>query len=115
MGDVKRPKEIKVRLSVEELKFIDNSAKECRLSREAYIRMRLKGYKPKAMPSIELLNTLNELRFIGNNINQIAFKLHLTGNFDYESYQEHYDKLQQSILEIKEIMVKPEMENYGNN
>ena len=112
---VKRSHEIKVRLSDEELQTLNASARECRLSRESYIRMRLKGYIPKPTPSFELIKTLNELRYIGNNINQIAYKLHLTGNFDVEAYQTQYEKLQDSIYEIKDILVRPDKEDYGDN
>ena len=112
---VKRSHEIKVRLSEEELQTLNASARECRLSRESYIRMRLKGYIPKPTPSFELIKTLNELRYIGNNINQIAYKLHLTGNFDADLYNAQYNKIIDSIYEIKDILVKPDKEDYGDN
>ena len=79
---VKRSHEIKVRLSDEELQTLNASARECRLSRESYIRMRLKGYIPKPTPSFELIKTLNELRYIGNNINQIAKAANTCGTVD---------------------------------
>lgn len=100
----KRDKEIKVRFTVNELKELDDAVKISKLSREAYVRMLIKGYQPRAAPSKELVDTIVQLRKIGNNINQIAMVANKNGLIDGELYQSEYIELQKEINKIMELI-----------
>ena len=103
----KRTNEIKIRLNDNELKHINSLAKESGLSREQYTRMLYKKVVPKPCPSDEMIETINQLRRIGNNMNQIAFVANRTGNIDTLYFKECYKELQNEILDIKEMVLKP--------
>ena len=103
----KRTNEIKIRLNNDELKHINSLAKESGLSREQYTRMVYKKVVPKPCPSDEMIETINQLRRIGNNMNQIAFVANCTGNIDTLYFKKCYKELQNEILDIKEMVLKP--------
>jgi len=50
---------------------------------------------------------MNELRAIGNNINQIAQKAHVLGVIDSQRYDEGLTVLKQAIIDIVNAVNKP--------
>lgn len=103
----KRTNEIKIRLNDDELKHINSLAKESGLSREQYTRMLYKKVIPRPCPSDELIETINQLRRIGNNINQIAFVANSTGNIDKDYFKDCFHEVRNEILNIKKIINVP--------
>lgn len=85
-----------VRLTIDEKSHLENTAKKARLSMSEYIRrVSLSGKisdKSKDLQASRMdAETLAELARIGNNINQIAFKLNagrgLPSGFDHLQHQ----------------------------
>lgn len=102
-----RTKEIKVRLSDDELTQLNEIVRELGISRESYIRSLLKYEIPRGKPTEEYLEILYQLRQIGNNINQIAIIAHQTRLIDEMRFQKAFEKLNSDIAEIKRIASQP--------
>lgn len=112
-----RNKEIKVRLTEKELMMLNHYVSQTGLSREEYIRSLIKKAVPAHTPSAELVETIKQLRAIGNNLNQLAVIAYKTGSIDVMKYRNNYERLQDQILEILSIMnqSKELEDNYGND
>ena len=112
-----RKKEIKIRLSEKELECLNHNVSLTGLSREKYLRLIIEKIVPTSLPSTELVETIKQLRAIGNNINQLVMIAHKTGSIDILKYKSDYDRLQNQIQEIFRIMnqQKTMEDNYGNN
>ena len=82
---MKRSVEIKVRLSKDEAERLNNKVALCGFSREAYIRALLDNHTPTPLPSDDLIEVIKQLRKIGTNLNQIAYKANAIENIDKES------------------------------
>ncbi len=59
-------------LTQEEFDLLSKSAKQCGLSRRAYVVRLIEGTPIQARPSEEIKKLRTEIHHIGNNINQIA-------------------------------------------
>lgn len=102
-----RPKEIKVRLSQEELDKLNNDVKQIDFPREKYLRSLINGFIPRGKPIQEYLKVLKELNAIGNNMNQIAVVANKNGSIDVMKYKEEVKKLKLEIAEIKRLASQP--------
>lgn len=71
-----RRNEIKVRLSDRELAALDAKVARTRCSRESYIRNVLAGYEIMEAPSADVTELLNQVRRMGNNLNQLCYWAH---------------------------------------
>lgn len=96
-----------VNVTEDELKHIDECVALSNLSRSQYTRMLYKKVIPRPCPSEELLETIQQLRRIGNNINQIAFVANGTGNIDTMYFKDCFKEVQEEILVIKDLILKP--------
>ena len=108
-------KSIKVRLSNELFEHLNHSVSLTSLSREAYVRCLLSGYKPREQPSKEFFEVIAQLRAIGNNLNQIAMVANSTGSIDTDAYKKEVANLRKEILEIRGIVCDPIQLEDGNN
>lgn len=111
----KRSKSILVRLNDEELMNLKTAIKIAGVSQEVYIRSLINGYLLRQKPSEDFLETISQLRRIGNNLNQLAMIAHKTGSIDIVRYKKDIAELNKNILEIREKVLLPEEENNGNN
>lgn len=112
---MKRKKTIKLRLTDDELSELNIKVKEVKLSRESYIRSLINGYCPKEKPKEDYFVIINQLRRIGNNLNQLTMIAHKTGSIDIVRYKKDIAELNKNILEIREKVLLPEEKNHGNN
>ena len=96
-----------VNVTEDELKHIDECVALSNLSRSEYTRMLYKKVIPRPCPSTELLESITQLRRIGNNINQIAFVANATGNIDTNYFKDCFNELQNEILTIKLTITQP--------
>ena len=103
----KRNNRIHICLTDDELAHVNELAKLSGLSREAYTRMLYKNLVPRPCPSTELLETISQLRRIGNNINQISFVANTTNNIESSYFKECFDKVKKEIFIIKTIISEP--------
>lgn len=79
--------EIKIRLTAEEVLRLNHNAKSTGRSRESYIRALITGTNPVQLPPMEYYAAIRELRAIGNNLHQIAYKANAIGLIDAPAYR----------------------------
>ena len=95
-----RKNRIEVRLSNEELMFLNSEVAKTVLSREEYLRALINKVVPANKPTNELVEVIKQLRMIGNNLNQIAVIAYKTSSIDIMKYKHESEKLQEEILKI---------------
>ena len=61
-----------IELTPEQYPLLSGNARQCRLSKRAFIVRLLEGKSVRARPSQEIRDLRTEIHHIGNNINQIA-------------------------------------------
>ena len=71
-----RKRDIKkqVWLNENENKILKENAKKCGLNESSYLRNLIIGYKPKEQPTEKMFEIINQLKYVGINLNQIARK-----------------------------------------
>lgn len=102
-------------MSDEMLEQLDTTVAMTSLSREAFVRSLILGYRPREQPSEEFFEAIAQLRSIGNNLNQIAMVANRSGFIDATSYQQEVMYLRKEILEIRKIVCEPVKIENGNN
>ena len=75
------------------------------LSYSAYFRQLINGFIPTDLPPPDYYSMMNELRKIGVNINQIAYKTNAVGAVDSEYYRKEAEKLNEAIIKITEAVM----------
>ena len=103
----KRIYEIKVRLTAEEMAYLNQLVAKSGLSRETYLRMLISGVVPKEAPSPDFWAIMRELHAIGNNLNQIAMKAHALNAIDAKRYDEGVQLFQDAIENILSAVLDP--------
>lgn len=111
----KRNIQILIRLNENENKLLLKSIEETGMTKGKYIRSLICGSIPKQTPSVDFFDTINQLRRIGNNLNQLAMIAHKSGSIDVIRYKKDIEDLNKSILEIREKVLLPEENSDGNN
>lgn len=104
----KRSIQITLWLNEDEKKKLDDNANKTGLSISSYIRGLILGYKPKELPSDNLYELLNQIRRIGNNLNQIARKANALNFIDVPSYKYECARLKKLEDEIKKKLLDRE-------
>ena len=88
---MKRTCEIKVRFHKHELQDLDKKARKTGLSREGDVRSVLKDRTPVEIPPAPYYDLLREVRAVGHNMNQLAYRAHSLGFIDAPVYRKHAD------------------------
>lgn len=78
-----------VRLTVEEMNALNKKVKACGMTREAYVRCVLGEKTPVTLPPMEYHDVIRELRAVGNNLNQIAYRAQSLGLLDAPAYRQN--------------------------
>ena len=87
--------------------FIKRKAKKCGLKEGILLRNLIDNFEPKEKPSEEFYETMQQMRSIGNNLNQIARKANSTGDINYQLYQHEAKKWNQFMIEVKRKYLLP--------
>ena len=98
---MERQRKFDMRLSERDFKLLERRARKCGLSKSAYIRQLLHGYKPRETPPADYHAVRRELCEIGNNLNQITFMANATGLVDEAAYYENVVQLQDALRRIE--------------
>lgn len=104
----KRDIRVVVRLNEKEQKHLVNQVQKSGLSREAYIRALIKWFIPKPLPPQDYYAMMRQLHAIGNNLNQLAMKAHMTGHLERAVFQEEADRLRHAVQQIQQAVTEPE-------
>lgn len=92
-------------MSEKEYKRITRRAKSCGLTKSAYVRQLIVGYKPRESPPADYFAMTRELKEIGNNLNQLAFVANATGLIDEAAYYENVIHLRDSLRRIEQTVI----------
>lgn len=74
MDENKKEHHLHIVLTTQQYQLLCCQAKECRLTKRAYLARLIEGRPVKARPTKEIKELRTEIHHIGNNINQIARK-----------------------------------------
>lgn len=103
----KRSIQIIVHLTPDERERLKMLVKKSGHSQEAYIRSLINGYVPADRPSPAYHDMMNELRAIGNNMNQVAHKAHVLNVIDAKRYDDAFSMLKQTLVTIVKAVTLP--------
>ena len=90
---MKRNCEIKTRFSKDELQALDKKVKKTGMSREGYARCILNDKTPVEIPPAPYYDLLREVRALGNNMHQIAYKANALNLLDAPMYRHKADMI----------------------
>lgn len=110
-----RKRDIKkqVWLNENENKILKENAKKCGLNESFYLRNLIIGYKPKEQPTEKMFEIINQLKYVGINLNQIARKANSLGLVDAPFYKKVCSKWNELSEQIKKEFL--DVEKNGNN
>lgn len=94
-----------MRLNEVENRRITRRAKSCGLTKSAYVRQLIIGYKPRESPPADYFAMTRELKGIGNNMNQLSFVANATGLIDEATYYENVIHLRDALRRIEIAVV----------
>ncbi|MCQ4638586.1 MobC family plasmid mobilization relaxosome protein [Anaerovorax odorimutans] len=103
----KRNIAILFRLNRKEAELLDKKVKKSGLSREAYLRHLINGLLPNDAPPPDYYAMMQELRQIGNNLNQIARKAHTLDLIDIKRYDEAVRLFEKTVEEVTNAVILP--------
>ena len=104
-----------MRLSEVENRRITRRAKSCGLTKSAYVRQLIIGYKPKETPPADYFAMTRELKEIGNNLNQLSFVANATGLIDEAAYYENVIHLRDSLRRIEKAVLGVKDDDEGSD
>ena len=112
----RRDMQIPIRLNEYELAKLEAKIAKTGWSREAYIRSLINGTVPAQTPPIEYHKMIQQLRSIGNNMNQIAATANSAKIIDADAYNKNVQMLYGVLQEIqKAILLPKEMDKNGDH
>ena len=74
MAEIEKRHHLHIVLTPRQYRLLCSQAKQCRLTKRAYLASLIEGQSVKSRPSQEIKDLRTEIHHIGNNINQIARK-----------------------------------------
>ena len=101
---MKRNREVRVRLSEDELAVLNRDTEKSGWSREKYMRALIAHSPIKSKPSMDLVSVLRNLQQINNNMNQIAMKANSLNFVDTAAYWENIESLEELKGKLLEVM-----------
>ena len=103
----KKSKAYLVRFTDEEFSKFEKMALDYKVTKQSLLTSLLSLSLPPPPLSDDFYSILKELRYIGNNLNQIARVANSTGDIHYDEYMNYYKLLVKEILNIKQAIAKP--------
>lgn len=103
-----RNRTVLLRLTDNELDHLRALVAKSGLSQEAYLRSLIVGLRPRDKPPPDYYAMMRELHAIGNNLNQIAAKMHSRGSMDADRYDDETRNLAAALAKISDAVSSPE-------
>lgn len=91
----------------EEASLLKKKAKRCGLQEGVLLRKLIVNFEPREKPSDEFYETMQQMRSIGNNLNQIARKANSIGDINYQLYQLEAAKWNEFMIKVKKEYLLP--------
>ena len=102
-----RTRTLNIRFTESEYQEIFSKCEQHGYKRKSeYVRDCIRARVPTATPQVDLSETNRQIKAIGNNINQLAIRLHSTGNF----YAEDMQEIRQEVSEIWQLLLSIQSE-----
>ena len=79
MAEIEKRHHLHIVLTPRQYRLLCSQAKQCRLTKRAYLASLIEGKPVKSRPSQEIKDLRTEIHHIGNNINQIARTVNARG------------------------------------
>jgi len=79
MAEIEKRHHLHIVLTPRQYRLLCSQAKQCRLTKRAYLASLIEGQPVKSRPSQEIKDLRTEIHHIGNNINQIARTVNARG------------------------------------
>ena len=103
-----RTHRVQVRLDDSEYAKFIKTVSRTGLSQESFLRLLIGGYAPREKPPPDYYSMMEELRRVGNNLNQIARAIHTIGIFDPKEYEENAALYRETLRKITKAVIEPE-------
>ena len=103
-----RPNRVWAHLTNDEYAHFKKCVTRSGYSAGGYIRSLIMGSVPREPPPIEYCQMINELRAIGNAMNQIAARANATGFFLVEEYAANAIRLANTVTSIRAAVCMPD-------
>lgn len=110
-----RTHRVELALNDEEYEKFLSSVHLCGMTQQAYLYSLVQNRLPQPKPSQDFFELINQLRRIGNNLNQLVMIAHKTESVDIVRYKKDITELNKNILEIREKVLLPEENSNGND
>lgn len=111
----RRTHRIEVALNDKEYMKFRQNVQLCGMTQQKYLYSLITHHKPKSLPAQDFFSMIEQLRKIGNNLNQLVMIAHKTGSIDIARYKRDIAELNKNILEIREKVLLPEENSDGND
>lgn len=105
---LKRNIKVTFRMDKAEYQSLQKSVKKSGYSQEGYIRSLIAGFVPREPPPMEFRQMINELRAIGNSMNQIAARANATGFILADEYTANAKRLAAAVSSIRDAVCLPD-------
>lgn len=96
-----------VRFTEEEFASFEKLAEEYNVTKQRLITSLITLNIPPPPLNEDFYSVLKELRYIGNNLNQIARVANTTKDINYAEYKQYADMVVSEILNIKQTIARP--------
>lgn len=97
-----RTRTLNIRFTEREYQDIEDKCQQYGYKKKSeYVRDCVRARVPTAVQQVDLSETNRQLKAIGNNINQIAVRLHSTGNV----YAEDMQEIRQEVKQIWQLLL----------
>lgn len=103
----KYPYRLELRLNETQMARLQSLASKSGLSMSAYVRQLIDGVLPQERPPLDFYKMLTELRYIGNNMNQLTRIAHATGRIDREKFERLTDEIKPLASMLYRYVTEP--------
>lgn len=107
----KRKHRIEVAMNDQEYAEFIKNVEQCGLSKQSYLLLLTKNMIPQPLPCDDFQEVIRQLRYIGNNINQLTMIANKTQSIDILKFNQLRDDLNKEILEIRKSVYLPKKIN----
>ena len=106
-GEYKYPYRLELRLNETQMARLQSLASKSGLSMSAYVRQLIDGVLPQERPPFDFYLILSQLRYIGNNMNQLTRIAHATGRIDWKEFERLTDEIKPLASMLYRYITEP--------
>ena len=111
----RRTHRIEVALNDKEYDKFKQNVQHCNMTQQKYLQSLITHHEPKPLPTQDFFAMIEQLRRVGNNLNQLVMIAHKKGSIDIIRYKRDIAELNENILEIRKKVLLPEENSNGDD